>query len=432
MPRCLILTPFPVQIPRHGGQARTATLALALRQAGWQVDIAGIYLNRFFRKREQGPLDIVTKDAATLAAAKDDELFADLHFARHAATSRFVINRLRKLIQRVAPDVIQVEHPWPWLPLREALSSTQRALVVYSSHNLEARVREQLLHLGLQRPGSARQIEEVRALEIELAQAADLVYSVSDIEAEQIERETGRSVVYLPPVSVLADQPMNPDGRFAAESRAAGIRYCALMASAYWPNREGFFQAFPEGLGFLSAAEQIWIAGSLGDAVSGDSRFEARKGMSETRPRTLGYLADAEKMAFYAAASCVILPVFIGAGAKAKTAEAIASGRPVIATSHALEGYGPIVRDAVGSGIYLADTPDEFRRLTQAALRDGLKGCAPEVRARVSPARMSATMKAHLESLMSANPRAKEAPSFRTWLREKARQMSRWGRSTGL
>jgi hypothetical protein len=427
VPRCLILTPFPVQIPRHGGQARTATLALALRQAGWHVEIAGIYLDLFFLKRERGPLDIVIKDAATWAAAQDDELFADLHFARHAATRRFVIRRLRKMIRRVSPDVIQVEHPWPWLPLREALSSMQRPLLVYSSHNLEGRAREQLLHLGMQRPDAARRIEEVRALETELAQTADLVFSVSDIEAEQIERETGRSVVYLPPVSELADQAMNPDGRFADESRAAGIRYCALMASAYWPNREGFFQVFPEGLGFLSAAEQIWIAGSLGNAVGGDPRFEPLKSVNETRTRMLGYLADTEKMAFYAAARCVILPVFVGAGAKAKTAEAIASGRPVIATSHALEGYGPIVRDAIGNGIYLADTPDEFRRLTQAALREGLKGCAPEVRARVSPSHMSATMRAHLESLMRANPRAKQAPSFRTWLREKARRMSRWG-----
>jgi glycosyltransferase involved in cell wall biosynthesis len=427
MPRCLILTPFPVHIPRHGGQVRTATLALALRHAGWQVDIAGIYLDQLFLKRERGPLDIVIQDAATWTAVQNDQLFADLHVARHAATSRRAVRQLRKLIRRLAPDVIQVEHPWPWLPLRKALSSLRRPLIVYSSHNLEWRAREQLSHLGLQRPDTARRIEEVRALETEFARDADLVFSVSDIEAEQIEHEAGRPVVYLPPVSELADQATNPDGRFATESCAAGIRYCALMASAYWPNCEGFFQAFPAGLDFLSADEQIWIAGSLGNAVRSDPRFDARKDVNEPHTRMLGYLADAEKMAFYAAASCVILPVFIGAGAKAKTAEAIASGRPVIATSHALEGYGPIVRDAVGNGIYLADAPDEFRRLAQAALRDGLQGCAPEVRARVSPARMSATMKLHLEGLISANPRAKEAPSLRTWLREKARQMSLWG-----
>ena len=377
MPRCLILTPFPVQVPRHGGQARTATLALALRQAGWQVEIAGIYLDLSFPKQERGPLDIVVKDAATSAATQADQLFADLHVARHAATSSFVIRRLRKLIRRVAPDVIQVEHPWPWLPLREALSSMQRPLVVYSSHNLEARAREQLLHLRVQRPDTAQRIEEVRALETEFAQAADLVYSVSDIEAEQIERETGRSVVYLAPASELADQATNPDGRFAAEARAAGIRYCALMASAYWPNHEGFFQAFPDGLGFLSAAEQIWIAGSLGNAVRGDPRFAALKGVNETHTRMLGYLADAEKMAFYAAARCVILPVFIGAGAKAKTADAIASGRPVIATSHALEGYGPIVRDAVGNGIYSPIRPTIFAALRKLRCATACKAAHP-------------------------------------------------------
>jgi hypothetical protein len=366
--------------PRHGGQMRLDTIVQGLRRTGWAVTTAGIYPANLFPAEEQGKDDIVL-DEEVAAALRDDMLFFDLQVARRAANDPAVVTRLRQLLWRISPDMIHLEQPWGWLPLREALQSSVRPKLVYSSQNIEWRFRPELFRLGLKRPGADALVEATRLLEIEVARAADLVVAISDLEAAEIEQIVGHPVLYAPPVSDLADLPSMPvASRFSVAAAEAGVTACAaLMGSAYWPNVEGFFDLFPHGLGFLPLGEQIWAAGAIGSALEADVRFQDFLSVNASRMRTFGYLPQEERAAFFGAAACVLVPVRMGAGAKLKTADAIASGRPVIITPHALEGYGPIVREAIGRGVYVADTPAEFRALVRQALRGDAVGCAPEI-----------------------------------------------------
>jgi len=86
--RCLILAPYPIRQPRHGGQIRAAGIARGLVDSGWQVVSAGIYPEAFFPPTERGPEDIVLTGAAVRDAALDDLLFGDLIAAEHAARDR--------------------------------------------------------------------------------------------------------------------------------------------------------------------------------------------------------------------------------------------------------------------------------------------------------------------------------------------------------
>ena len=401
MRRCLVFTPFPLVQPRHGGQVRAASIAHALRHAGWHVDSAGLYHAAMFPAEEWGALDIVIGDPAAGQRALDDLVFADLHVARAAAADAGVVRELAALLARVRPDVVLVEHPWGWLPLQRALPADGAPRIVYSSQNIEWSARPALLALGLQRPGADQLVEATRLLEAEFARAANLVLSISDIEAAAISAEARRPVTYLSPVSDLAWGQPPVHGRFATAARTAGVRYAALMGSAYWPNVEGMFTTFPDGLGFLAQGEQVWVAGALGPAVQADARFGDYRSVNEARLRAWGYVADADKASFFAGAACVILPVHIGAGAKLKTADALASLCPVVTTPHAIEGYGPLVQDLLGRGVYVADTPRAFHGLVRQALREGLPGCPPEVRGRVSPGRMADVLAPLLDALVA-------------------------------
>jgi hypothetical protein len=404
MPRCLMLTPFPLAVPRHGGQVRAASLARALARIGWQVDTMGIYHSDHFPAQDWGALDIVIDDAALARQAREDMLFADLHVARGAAADRDVVDQLRLVLTRLQPDVVQVEHPWSWSVLQAALTSVrERPRLVYSSHNLEWRARSALLsaHLALARPSSDRLIAETRVLETAVARDADLTLSISDTEGEAIGQETGRAIAYVPPVSDLAEAQDMPHGGFARAARDDGCRYAAMIGSAYWPNVEGFFSIFPHGLGFLARGEQVWVAGSLGAALCADARYKDCKSVNDARLRAWGYVADADKASFFAAAACIVMPVTTGAGAKQKTADALASNCPVITTSHAIEGYGPLIRDVLDQGVYVADTPRTFRALVRCALREGLPACPPEIRSRVGLARMAETLAPLYAGLLS-------------------------------
>jgi glycosyltransferase involved in cell wall biosynthesis len=387
-----VLTPFPIATPRHGGQVRAASIVQALRHTGWHVDTVGIYHADFFPTEEWGILDIVIDDPAVAHRVQEDTVFGDLHVARDAAADSGVINQLRMLLARLRPDIVHVEHPWSWLILQRALPPVDRPKVVYSSQNIEWSARQSLFELGLKRPGADRLVEATRLLEREFVRAADLTLSISDIEGALIAQDSARDVAYVPPVSDLAWG--NPPLRavFSRAARDSRCRYAALMGSGYWPNVEGFFTTFPNGLGFLGQDEQIWVAGSLGPAICADARYQDFQSVNNARLRTWGYVADADKASFFAAASCVIVPVHIGAGAKIKTADALASNCPVITTSHAIEGYGPLIQDVLGRGVFVADTPDAFRNLVRRALREGLPSCPAEVRSRVSLQRMAETI----------------------------------------
>jgi len=394
MPRCLMLAPFPLARPRHGGQIRAASLAQALARAGWQIDTVGIYHADLFPPDERGPLDIVLQDPALARRVRDDMLFADLHIARAAAGDSGVVRQLASLLTQGLPDVVQVEHPWGWLVLQAALASGQRPKIVYSSHNIERHARLALLelNLNLRHGGTDELLQATSQIEADFARAADLTISISDIEAEVIAGETGREIATVPPTSDLAEGEHPAHATYRDAAHDSGCRYAALMGSGYWPNVEGFFATFPDGLGFLAPDEQIWVAGSLGPALCNDARYRDFQSINDSRSRTWGYLPDTDKAAFFAGASCVIVPVHTGAGAKQKTADALASGRPVITTSHALEGYGPLVGDALGRGVYVADTASAFRGFVRRAMREGLPACPPAVRDRVSIAHMAETL----------------------------------------
>ena len=130
--------------------------------------------------------------------------------------------------------------------------------------------------------------------------------------------------------------------------------------------------------------------------------FQDFLSLNDSRLRAWGYIANADKPSFFAAAACVIVPVYMGGGAKLKTADALASRRPVITTPHALEGYGPLVQDVLGRGVYVADTPLAFRDLIRQALREGLIGCSAEVKQRVSLARLANTLSIQYHALIAA------------------------------
>jgi glycosyltransferase involved in cell wall biosynthesis len=72
----------------------------------------------------------------------------------------------------------------------------------------------------------------------------------------------------------------------------------------------------------------------------------------------LGQLPDDDLAATILSSSAVLLPITQGGGSNLKTAEALASGRRIVATSFAFRGYEDYLNV---SGVAIADTPDEFR-----------------------------------------------------------------------
>jgi hypothetical protein len=365
--RCLMLTPYPIARPRHGAQVRAASLAAALRLAGWEVTAAGIYPAASFAPGERGADDLALDDPGLPAAARAEMQIADLVAARAAAAEPAALARL---LARVAPDVVLVEQPWALLPLRAA--GMPDVPLVYSSQNIEWRLRAEPPREGMG-GDPARLAAEVRAVEEAACGAAALVLSISDVEEEALRAMGAARVVTLPPVSDLVGLPAAA-GHYARAAEAEGIAYAAMIGSAYWPNVDGFYAMFGEGLGFLAPGRRVLVAGRLGQAVLDDPRWRHRAAVNRPRFSAVGEVDLAGKHDLFAGSRCAPVPVLWGGGAKLKTADALASGRVVVATAAALDGYGAIVAPHLGRGVFVADAPLAFRRL----VRDALEGALPE------------------------------------------------------
>ncbi len=395
MATMLMLAPYPLNPnPRHGGLMRALTIFDALGRLGWDVEAVGLYHERFFAPQDRNQHDIVLADDATGDEALNNMVFADYLIALRMSETRAMRDALRRLIIERQPELILVEQPWPWLVLKPLMREFPGLRVVYSSQNLEWRVREEMDCAPASEATATGWCEAIKALELDLARQANTVLTISDLEGDELARLVGRPIAHVPATSTIAEPSLVRHEIFRKLAHVEHVRFAATIGSSYWPNVEGFFSLFPEGLGFLAQGEQIWAAGSIGEAIRSDPRFHDFWSINDSRLRHFGPIEEIHKGAFFSAAACVIVPVLQGGGAKQKTADAIVSGKAVIATSHAIEGYGPDIAAAVGNGIYLADTAQDFRRLVRRALREGLPGCSVELRQSLRPRGMETRLAA--------------------------------------
>jgi polysaccharide biosynthesis protein PslH len=119
----------------------------------------------------------------------------------------------------------------------------------------------------------------------------------------------------------------------------------------------------------------IWFLKEVADLVSGlpiriagavDEGVRARQPQLYARFQTL-FLGRVDDLgAVYAKARLALLPTISGHGLSIKSVEALASGLPLVATSHAFRGMSD---DALSlAGVLIADSAEEFaQRLRQAA-----------------------------------------------------------------
>lgn len=107
------------------------------------------------------------------------------------------------------------------------------------------------------------------------------------------------------------------------------------------------------------------ILGGVSGILFNQEKFSEYESVNRTRLHLLGTCHKSELQEFIAASHLVILPITVGEGSNLKTAEALESGRPIVATSKAFRGYESAMNL---SHVTIADTSSEFRRAVRNIL----------------------------------------------------------------
>jgi glycosyltransferase involved in cell wall biosynthesis len=259
--------------------------------------------------------------------------------------------------------VLLVEHPWLF-GLARALRDHGHcpdAALVYSSHNIEWRLHEaQWRRQNAWTPAASHLVAAIRRAEAAAAAAADLTLAVCEADAAELREHGAKQVlvlcngVHAPPLQAVPGP---------APDALRGRPYVLFVASDFWPNISGFDTWMPADFSHWPDRHAVAVAGRVGAALRRQRRWSAA--FEQGRIVDLGVLPRDRLAQAIAHAHALILPIGDGAGTNLKTAEALVSGRPIVATPMSLRGFEAHAQHPC---LHLADTPAAFEVAMQCAL----------------------------------------------------------------
>lgn len=174
------------------------------------------------------------------------------------------------------------------------------------------------------------------------------------------------------PGSLLSNIPFAPPSRLSTPTLAAPPRLLFVGSLAYPVNVRGVQDFLSHAWPRIREAEPATVFQIAGGGLPEEA---ARRWRSLPGVELLGFVEDIEGT--YANASLVVMPVDTGAGSNIKVLEALAHGRPLVATSYAVAPYADNLRDpehllsATGPDAFadaclrVIRTPDEFRGMAR-------------------------------------------------------------------
>jgi glycosyltransferase involved in cell wall biosynthesis len=356
----LILCTYPIANPKHGGQLRVRHIADAYMLAGHDVQVVGV-LGSSSYEQETGFLPYPSQEQLTRAIA-NTFLMEDYALGQLFQQDEQCRRHLTSLI-KTQPDMIHVEQPWLFgFAMKYAATLKNRPQLIYGSQNTEWRLKRDIV-VTYQGPAVAEQCADlVKSVELQAVTQADAIVVVSQADANWLASNTDRPII-LAPNGVKAWQSM-PAGRQEARTISQGYRYALFCASAHPPNMTGFFELFGGGFGSLKPDEKLVVAGGASYAIAGDPRVHRSAKLAE-KTTTAGMVSQACLEGLLDQASCIVLPITQGSGTNLKTAEALWSGKHIVATTVAMRGFERFMN---APGVHLGDEPASFKQALRRAM----------------------------------------------------------------
>ncbi|HKR65183.1 MAG TPA: glycosyltransferase family 4 protein [Thermoanaerobaculia bacterium] len=350
--RILILTPRLPWPPLDGGRVAMSRLAESLARCGAEVEV--LSLNpRKHRGVARGPLPVraIDIDTSRVAGPALRAMTSRMPYVVARFVSRAFADAIDDTMRRFAPDVVQVESPF-LIPYAKRIRG---ARCVLRSMNVEFHIWEGLARNErdpLRRFALKRVAASLRGYEVRAMNALDAIVPISDAD-----RDDFRLLGCTRPMHVVPCGVTLPD---LGDSLPDPTRVGFLGSLDYRPNQNAVTwildELWPRVVRRMPEA-RLSIAGSAPPDWLRDRATE----------RDVELLADVpDAHAFMRRMSVLLAPLFAGGGMRIKVLEAMALGKPIVAT--ALGAGGIEVEHE--RDILLAEESDAFADVVVRLLRD--------------------------------------------------------------
>lgn len=268
--------------------------------------------------------------------------------------SETMVRVLRDILAEKSFDFLVLEGIWNsvyWPIIRQ--SPTRKVLNLYDLEAGLLRRQADVLPFGIKRWMYANGARRMAGLERDLPRQADLVWTVSEKERQEILQQSPGLPVYLAPGGVDCDaiKPLPPE-----ESKeilfVGSLQYLPNVDGANYMARE----VMPKILERCPDAT-LRIVGRQPDE-------RVTKLHNPPSIDVTGEVADLEP--YYRQCRLSIVPLRSGGGTRLKILESMAYGRPIVSTSIGAEG----IDIESGQNIMIADTPEEIADAVCRALNE--------------------------------------------------------------
>ncbi|MFZ6799407.1 glycosyltransferase [Undibacterium sp. Di24W] len=357
----LILSTYPIEQLMHGGQHRLANIVQAYRDAGFQVQLAGVASSPVYTASENfvafpgsDKLQFDIDKSYLVDECLLGELFAENpdYFAQ-----------LEAKIQPI-PDLIHVEQPWLFAFAKKfaSLHPSKNISVLYGSQNIEHTMKFESAKSLLSSTDAQRVRDKVLACELLAVMQADAICCVSQEDQKWLTAQRGSTCILAP--NGVRPRQETEAGIKAANEISQGKKFALYCGSAHPPNIKGFFDMFGQGMGCLAPDERLIIAGSAGIDIQNDARFLRAPNVRDQC--IIANLVSEECLqGLLCTAHLIILPITDGGGTNLKTAEALWAGKHIVATQTAMRGFEQF---SSAQGLTVANSPREFLRAIQVRM----------------------------------------------------------------
>jgi hypothetical protein len=367
MSRFLGFTTYPIKFPVHGGQRRIRAFVEFYRSLGIEYDTACVYEAGHYGLAQVAshdvPLDHFETDLAEFP------FVGDLMSGLFAATQVRVREHFQKLILERKPNALVLEQPfmWPLIKTLRAHPQIKDIPILYSSQNWEPPLKLDILERsGIDRKIAQRVGQQIEDLERELVEQSKLVIAVSDTDAGIY-----RALSPTTPITVVKN---GVDRSKAELARETGVlrelrrdRYFFFVGSAYPPNVDGICSLLMDGgLFFVPPEKTFAVCGGAAAGTFRDTRYQKFLHANSERVKFFERIEDKDLDLLKSNAHAVILPINYGGGSNLKTAEALVTGKWIVATSISLRGYEEFSGEP---GILIADDRESFRKAVMQVYR---------------------------------------------------------------
>jgi hypothetical protein len=325
--KILIVNGFAFDNPISGGQARCFNMRKAL-QRSFDVDTLVLDLH----------------DAAY------DELFLQLNlhsilrdvvFPLAVTPRHDEYHDIVNTVTEYCPDIIWLEHPYLWAIIKPMLPSLgKRPKVVYSSHNIEWMLKQDVLKNWMDARVAEKYTKFVMHHETDLIRSADLIITT-----------TAQDKAYINSISSVPTVVMeNGDYEFIySNTPKLDCVTCCFIGSGYTPNADGL-GAFLEQ---YTGSAHIDIIGNICDHPSITP-------YQRDNVELHGVLSKLDMDAIISRSDCIIIPVFYGGGSTIKFRQALLTNKAVITTPYITSTFDHL---ADCDGVYVVNSVTEFNAI---------------------------------------------------------------------